>query len=242
MFEFIRSVLLMRAPAHAGDALRGAYRAFAEFEALDGGAVTILRSSPRGVMRGDLPAGKYRATLAKTGYGSKASTVEVGDEPIQLRLLSDGLLGYMFPKWVRSGEVAEYRIHAVEQYQLTLWRYGIQKEFVEMISWIDEHGPQANSQILPDGDFTQTGAKWNTVGYPAVPTIVAPERSGLYYFWARTPSGRSFSFPWVVAPSKPKAKIAVLASTNTWNVYNNFGGRSNYINAECSCSAIMSPP
>ncbi|MEP6656639.1 MAG: malto-oligosyltrehalose synthase, partial [Betaproteobacteria bacterium] len=29
VFEFIRSVLLMRAPAHAGDALRGAYRAFA---------------------------------------------------------------------------------------------------------------------------------------------------------------------------------------------------------------------
>src|SRR5262249_11153988 len=26
-----------------------------------------------------------------------------------------------------------------------------------------------------------------------------------------------------------QAKIAVLASTNTWNAYNNFGGRSNYI-------------
>jgi hypothetical protein len=24
--------------------------------------------------------------------------------------------------------------------------------------------------------------------------------------------------------------LAALASTNTWNVYNNFGGRSNYIN------------
>ena len=27
------------------------------------------------------------------------------------------------------------------------------------------------------------------------------------------------------------AQIAVVMSTNTWNAYNNFGGRSNYINA-----------
>ena len=35
-----------------------------------------------------------------------------------------------------------------------------------------------------------------------------------------------------MAPATPQASIAVLASTNTWNAYNNFGGRSNYINAE----------
>src|SRR5215831_16181226 len=68
----------------------------AEFEALDNAAVTILRSSPRGALRGDLPAGMYRVTLVKAGYGSKASTVEIGGEPVQLRLLSDGLLGYMW--------------------------------------------------------------------------------------------------------------------------------------------------
>lgn len=204
----------------------------AEFEALADGAVTVLRSSPRGAIRGDLPAGRYRVTLAKAGYGAKASTVEIGDTPVQLRLLADGLLGYMWPKWVRSGEISEFRVHAVEQYQLTLWRYGLNKEYVAMIGWLDEHGPQANRQILPDGDFTQTGVKWNSDGYPAPPTIVAPERSGLYYLWARTPSGRAFSFPWVVAPRSPNASIAVLASTNTWNAYNNFGGRSNYVNAD----------
>jgi N,N-dimethylformamidase len=221
----------MRTLAYVSDEMYVALSdVLAEFEARDDGAVTILRSSPRGALRGDLPAGTYRVTLAKTGYGSKASTVEVGREPVQFRLLSDGLLGYMWPKWVRAGEIAEFRVHAVEQYQLTLWRYGIKKEFVRMIGWIDEHGPQANRQIAPDSDFTQTGVKWNSDGYPAPPTIVAPERSGLYYLWARTPSGRAFSFPWVVAPSTPRAKIAVLASTNTWNAYNNFGGRSNYVN------------
>lgn len=203
-----------------------------EFESASTGEVTLLRSSPRGIFYGSLPDGAYRVTLSKAGYGSKASQIEVGGEVAQLRLLSDGLLGYMWPKWSRSGETSEYRIHAVEQYQLTLWRYGLRKEYVAMIGWVDEHGPQANKQILPNGDFTQTGVRWNQDGYPAPPIIVAPERSGLYYLWARTPSGRAFSFPWVVAPRKPQAKVAVLASTNTWNAYNNFGGRSNYVNAD----------
>src|SRR5262249_11057598 len=44
----------------------------------------------------------------------------------------------------------------------------------------------------------------------------------------RAESGAFFSFPLVVAPARPRARIAVLASTNTWNAYNHFGGRSNY--------------
>src|SRR5262249_51276579 len=59
-----------------------------------------------------------------------------------------------------------------------------------------------------------------------------PERSGLYYFHARTAAGTFFSFPWVVAPAQPQAQVAVLASNITWNAYNNFGGRSNYINPD----------
>src|SRR5438093_407950 len=121
----------MRTLAYVSDEMYVALSdVLAEFEALEGSALTVLRSSPRGALRGDLPDGMYRVTLAKTGYGSKASTVAIGREPVQFRLLSDGLLGYMWPKWVRAGEIAEFRVHAVEQYQLTLWRYGIEKVFV----------------------------------------------------------------------------------------------------------------
>jgi hypothetical protein len=208
----------------------------AEFEHLDTGAITILRSSPRGAYHGELPPGRYRVTLAKTGYGFKSVEIELGDGiPYQFRLLSDCLLGYMWPKWVKAGERSEFRVHAVEPYQLTLWRYGWRKEFVRMIGWFDEHGPRACMQITPDGDYTQTGVQWNRRGYGSpshTQFVTAPERSGLYYLWARTNTGRAFSFPWVVAPAKPQSGIAVLASTNTWNAYNNFGGRSNYINAD----------
>jgi N,N-dimethylformamidase len=206
----------------------------AEFESPDG-AVSVLRSSPRGAFYSDLAAGDYRATLAKQGFGSKIVNVRLGGNPHQFRLLSDGLLGFMWPKWVRSGERSEIRVHSVEQYQLSLWRYGLRKEFIGVVGWYDEHGPRAVMQLTPDGDYTQTGVEWNKAGWgtPSITQFVsAPERTGLYYLWAKTPSGRQFSFPWVVAPAKPSAKIAVLASTNTWNAYNNFGGRSNYINAD----------
>ncbi|MBM3724880.1 MAG: carboxypeptidase regulatory-like domain-containing protein [Acidobacteria bacterium] len=208
----------------------------ADFENLATGHVTVLRSSARGAFHADLPPGRYNVSLAKPGFGSKSVICDLGAQPPrQFRLLSDCILGFMWPKWIQAGGRSEFRVHSVEQYQLTLWRYGHDKEFISMIGWYDEHGPRACMQITPDGDFTQTGVRWNQVGYGSpshTQFVTAPERSGLYYLWARTPSGKAFSFPWVVAPAKPSAPIAVLASTNTWNAYNNFGGRSNYINAD----------
>lgn len=198
------------------------------------GTRTVLESSPSGAIFGSLVADMYHVVLAKDGYGSKRVTCVLGSaEPYQFRLLGLNLRGYMWPKWAVSGERSEIRAHSREQFQLSLWRYGLQKEHVRTLSWYDEHGPNAVEQISPDGDYSQTGMNWNKVGYlsPHIQQfIVAPERSGLYYLWARTPSGESYSFPWGVAPAKPVAKIAVLANTNTWNAYNNFGGRSNYIN------------
>lgn len=194
------------------------------------------RSRATGSVHLEAPAGEYTVTLQKPGYGAKRSRVTLPTPgPHQFRLLSDGLSGYAWPKWVRSGESSEFRVHAVEQYQLELWRYGWKPEFVRGLGWHDEHGPRATMQITPDGDYTQTGVEWNKVGYSS-PThkqfVVAPERSGLYYFRARTPSGLKFSFPWIVAPARPTAPLAVLASNITWNAYNSFGGRSNYIHAD----------
>lgn len=202
--------------------------------AVPDGTTTLLRSSPSGAFYGSVVPGTYKVVVTKDGYGAKRVTCTFGsDKPYQFRLLSGALMGYMWPKWARSGERSEVRAHSCEQFQLTLWRYGLKKEYIRTVSWYDEHGPNAVMQITPDGDYTQTGVNWNKVGYLSPHTqqfIEAPERSGLYYLWARTPSGESYSFPWVVAPAKPHAKIAVVANTNTWNAYNNFGGRSNYIN------------
>jgi hypothetical protein len=123
----------------------------------------------------------------------------------------------------------QFRVHSIEPYKLLFYRYGLQKVFIRNIGWYDNHGPRAAMQTVPDGYFVETGVRWNNGFGVHRQTITAPERSGLYYFHARGESGSFFSFPLVVAPAKPHTSVAVLASTNTWNAYNNFGGRSNYM-------------
>lgn len=199
-------------------------------------SVARVRSSPRGAVYADLPPGEYTVELARDGYGAKSVSLTLPQSgPYHFRLLSDTLLGYMWPKWVQSGESAEYCIHAAEECQVSLWRYGRQKEFICLINWHGEHGPRAGVQITPDGDYTQTGVQWNRVGYDLKHhslRITAPVRSGLYYIHLKGKSGAFFSFPWVVAPRTPRAPVAVLSSTNNWNAYNSFGGRSNYIHPQ----------
>lgn len=201
-----------------------------------GGNSWEARSRAGGSVHADLPPGEYVAILQKPGYGSKRSRIKLPSlAPHHFRLLADGLLGYAWPKWVRGGGASEFRVHSTEPYQLELWRYGAEPEFVKSLGWHDEHGPRATMQITPDGDYSRTGVGWNTTGYAnSVHSqhVPAPARSGLYYFRAATKSGRRFAFPWIVAPAKPTAPLAVLASNLTWNAYNSFGGRSNYIHAD----------
>ena len=200
------------------------------------GQVTTAASTVSGSVYAEIEPGEYEVVLGRDGYGSKIITITVStDSPYQFRLLADGLLGYMWPKCVTSGQQSEFRVHAVHEYELQLWRYGQTKEYIRRTGTYDEHGPRATMQITPDGDYTQTGVRWNSQGYNSQALsqfIQAPSRSGLYFLHALDKSGSFFAFPWIVAPATPTTDIAVLASDLNWNAYNSFGGRSNYIHAD----------
>ncbi|WP_198668010.1 N,N-dimethylformamidase beta subunit family domain-containing protein [Saliphagus sp. LR7] len=201
----------------------------------DGNRYDVVRSTPRGAVYADVGPGTYDVTLAKDGYGSKHVMVDVDDDthPYQFRLLSDRLYGYMTPICSTAGDLARFRVHATEEVRVTLWRYGEHRERIRPLDWHGEHGPQAGKQLLPDGDLTQSGVKWHPPhpGAFATQTVEARDRTGLYYVHLEEKeSGEFFSFPWVVAPAEPDADVAVVAATMTWNAYNNFGGRSNYVN------------
>ncbi len=206
------------------------------FEFENGRGAFAARSRVTGAVHVEIDEGHYQVSLSKPNHTGKRVDIEVrADRTWQFRLLSDQLYGFMWPKWIRCSEVSEYCVHSTDAFRLDLWRYGWEKQFIRSYGWCDEHGPHAMAQVLPDGDFTQSGVNWNRTGYILEYQkhgLVAPERSGLYFLHAKTRDGRFCSFPWIVSPNQPQAKIAVLSSTITQNAYNRFGGRSNYFNQD----------
>ena len=211
-----------------------------EFKRIDDGQRTEARSSASGAVNLDLPPGEYEVALAHPNFGSKISTLSISRDmqPHQFRLLSKSLVGYIWPKWCRSGEVGEIRFSAHEAVEISLWRYGWEKEFIRDIGRFQAFAPSGDSQTLPDGDIAKIGVNWNHDRFDYSPdlealTVIAPEKSGLYYFHMKTSSGESFSFPWIVAPAKEvkEKEIAILTSNICWNAYNDWGGRSNYVAA-----------
>src|SRR5262249_35070545 len=151
----------------------------ASVEFSGGGTRRLVRSGPSGAVEVDLEPGPYRVTLACAGYGPKWVDVNIGpgDAPRQFRLLPNKIVGYPWPKWVRSGERAEVRVHAPEPFRLSLWRYGLRVELELLIGWFDEHGPGAMMQVSPDGDYTQEGIRFN-LRTEGGSFAVGPERSG----------------------------------------------------------------
>ena len=211
-----------------------------EFKRLDDGQRTEARSSASGAVNLELSAGEYEVALAHPNFGSKISKVNISKNmaPHQFRLLSKSLVGYIWPKWCRSGEVGEIRFSAHEAVEISLWRYGWEKEFIRDIGRFQAFAPSGDSQTLPDGDIAKIGVNWNHDRFDYSPdlealTVIAPEKSGLYYFHLKSSSGESFSFPWIVAPAKEvkEKEVAILTSNICWNAYNDWGGRSNYVAA-----------
>ncbi|WP_432970523.1 N,N-dimethylformamidase beta subunit family domain-containing protein [Dactylosporangium sp. CA-233914] len=192
-----------------------------------GRVVASVRSSASGRIEADLPPGQYQVILAARGYGPKRTEIVADGSVTQFRLLSSTPYGFVWPKYAAAGDVATLCVSSPEPYRLSLWRYGGEREFVADLGF-GEHEAGATAALLPDGDVSGSGVDWLPRGFPGQP-ITAPERSGLYFVQVDCVGGGSTNFPWVVSPRRPRAPLAVLVSDLTWNAYNNFGGRSNYL-------------
>ena len=68
-----------------------------------GQTVAVVRSTPRGAVHAEVAPGDYQVTLVKDGFGSKSVKMTVDPvRPYQFRLLTDGLLGYVWPRAVKT--------------------------------------------------------------------------------------------------------------------------------------------
>ena len=73
------------------------------FEFRNGDNITTATSTISGAVHADIEPGEYEVVLGRAGYGSKiVSMTASSDTPHHFRLLSDGLLRYMWPKSVKS--------------------------------------------------------------------------------------------------------------------------------------------
>ena len=130
------------------------------------GISVAIRSRTSGSVYANVEPGAYRVYLSREGFTPKWVDMEVRAGVIHhFRLLSDNISGYVWPKWVRSGDTGQVRLHSPRDAVVSLWRYGWEREFVTELGHLTDEPRGAYCQILPDGDVSRTGVRWSDHGY-----------------------------------------------------------------------------
>jgi hypothetical protein len=164
----------------------------------------------------------------KTGYSTKSLTINNG-LPTIVRLLEDSIIGYLDKLAYRPGENIKAYIHSNEPFRAQLIRHGLKSEVITELGVF-----KPNTQNIPDGFFVTDGLSWKETFSYVIPENL---RSGMYTISLKSDNkALYYSMTFVLAPpiqnSGKNAKILVLASTNNWQTYNIWGGRSRYRNFE----------
>jgi hypothetical protein len=147
-----------------------------------------------------------------------------GPLPRVVRLLEDRTIGYQKRLWYKPGQRVEVFVHSLAPYSARLFRHGLQKDLVADVGRFGEH-----CQQVPDGFFVENGLNWDCSFEYVIPEKADP---GIYSVLLEDEGGKAFAIPMVVSTRNERrgmnAKILVLGSTNTWQSYNIWGGRSRY--------------
>jgi hypothetical protein len=171
---------------------------------------------------GGLDEGQY-LVFSLDGYVSKTYHRNPNN---LIRLLKNDLIGYQNKLWFNPGEAIDVFVHSPQQYTATLFRHGLKKEKI----FTFENQP-AQEQQVPDSFFVENGLTWKKSFSYNLPVNTQP---GLYSMLLEIKGLKQFSIPLVVSSKncEEKTSLLVLASTNTWQSYNIWGGRSRYRNYE----------
>ncbi len=188
------------------------------------------RTDPEGQWTLAVSEGAVSVCFSHPGFVSKC--VSVGELPQMVRLLADALIGYHENLWSQPGQQERVFVHAPNGCHATLKRYGVQ---VETVMDLGEH--PVCVQNVPDGTFVDTGPGWrSSLEY----TIPDDARPGLYFLALTDAQNGRFDIPLIVSTpqhARGRNSVLVLSSTNTWQSYNVWGGRSRYRNFETIATA-----
>ncbi len=164
----------------------------------------------------------------KEGYLQKQVNVKKADR-IKVRLLEKTLIAYQERLWVKQGEEVSVYVNSEKSYRAQLLRHGTKTKTVI------EFGPfPPCHQEVPNGNFVDKGLDWKKSFSYVIPSNVRPGLFSIRLIQTDTDVRYGISFV-MSSPVKKHAethRILVLASTNTWQSYNVWGGRSRYRNYE----------
>ncbi len=131
----------------------------------------------------------------------------------------DLIQGFTSKLTASPGESIEFKVSSANDYDVKFTRIGITTREIDRLSGL-------RGSIKPLENLPWEGCAWDTDFSWTVP---AGTPSTFYTAELVDTQGSSFHIPFAVKPSGNKrSKVAVLASTNTWNAYNGWGGSSSY--------------
>jgi hypothetical protein len=138
---------------------------------------------------------------------------------------SAAVVGYCTPLSVAPGETVSFSASAREDYKVRYLRLKPQADGSSGVAMGDAITISGGVQPTP-AEAWQSGCGWKTSFSLNVPD---DWRSGMYAAKCTDLEGDSYHIVFIVKPDPARRnKIAVLANTNTWNAYNDWGGRSKY--------------
>jgi hypothetical protein len=176
-------------------------------------AALLPGSRPRDVHAGDAPILTPRVVVPGLARSDGRVPIVVNTRPIE---------GYTDRVSVAPGGRLAFRVSTpAERFHIDILRLGEHERLVHSVRNLPG-GPQHYPL-----DAFRRGAGWRTRYVLGIPK---DWQSGLYAARLADDAGGEFYVTFVVTPGDgPRARIAVLANTNTWQAYNYWGGASFYV-------------
>lgn len=160
-------------------------------------------------------------SFKKDGYVEKELQLKE-NLPSIIRLLNDDIIGYLDKLWFKSGETVTVYAHSSKSFSAELFRHGLNKS-----SCLQLGDFEPIQQEIPNDFFVENGLDWKTSFQFNIPKEI---KAGIFSIQLKDLDGNKFAIPFIVSSlsQKKKNKILVLASSNNWQCYNLWGGRSRY--------------
>jgi len=146
---------------------------------------------------------------------------------LPIRLLEKRIIAYQEKMSFCPGSNVNVYVNSPDDFSAVLMRDGIVNEQV-----LDIGVFSPILQIVPDGYFVEVGLSWIVAFEYTIPKDAEP---GLYTLRLKSAANKNdfYNLSFIVCSvNQQKNKLLVIPSTNNWQTYNIWGGRSRYRNFE----------